>query len=175
MSPVHNFNSHIEYKQRLTPRSNALESETHWPAKCCLSPIPPTTILPHLSSTTAKKFQLRQAEWSLPAGERIYCSNPACNTWVPPKHIHASSHTAKCPACSNKSCTTCRGPSHGSAECPQDPALRATINLAEMEGWKRCYSCHAFVEHNKGCRHMTCRCKAQFCYICGLRDRKSVV
>lgn len=27
------------------------------------------------------------------------------------------------------------------------------------------------MEHNKGCRHMTCRCKAQFCYICGLRWR----
>jgi hypothetical protein len=49
--------------------------------------------------------------------------------------------------------------------------LQATINLAEMEGWKRCYSCHAFVEHNTGCRHMTCRCRAQFCYICGLKWR----
>jgi hypothetical protein len=45
------------------------------------------------------------------------------------------------------------------------------MNLAEAEGWKRCYSCHALVEHNKGCRHMTCRCKAEFCYICGLRWR----
>jgi hypothetical protein len=45
------------------------------------------------------------------------------------------------------------------------------MNLAETEGWKRCYSCHALVEHNKGCRHMTCRCRAEFCYICGLRWR----
>lgn len=27
------------------------------------------------------------------------------------------------------------------------------------------------VEHNQGCRHMTCRCKAQFCYICTLKWR----
>lgn len=27
------------------------------------------------------------------------------------------------------------------------------------------------VEHNQGCIHMTCKCKAQFCYICGLKWR----
>ncbi|KAG0648096.1 E3 ubiquitin-ligase ARIH2 [Hyphodiscus hymeniophilus] len=153
------------------PDGNALESETHWPVKCCLNPIPSTSILPHLSHTTAKKYHLRTAEWSIPAGERVYCSQPACSTWIAPKHITISTHSAKCPKCSHRSCTTCRGPHHGAADCPQDPALQATISLAEMEGWKRCYSCNALVEHNKGCRHMTCRCRAQFCYICGLKWR----
>ena len=51
-------------------------------------------------------------------------------------------------------------------DCPQDPNIQMTNDLADLEGWKRCYQCRAFVEHNQGCRHITCRCKAQFCYIC---------
>ncbi|KAI9744586.1 MAG: hypothetical protein M1818_002115 [Claussenomyces sp. TS43310] len=40
------------------------------------------------------------------------------------------------------------------------------MQYAQSQGWKRCYSCHALVEHNQGCIHMTCKCRAQFCYIC---------
>ncbi|KAH7354673.1 hypothetical protein BKA65DRAFT_226754 [Rhexocercosporidium sp. MPI-PUGE-AT-0058] len=149
--------------------STALESETHWPAKCCLNPIPSESILPHLDSTTKTKYQQRDAEWSIPTSDRIYCTHANCSTWIPPKHVTAVRNFAKCPKCAKKTCTLCRGAYHNGSDCPQDPALQATANLADMEGWKRCYSCHAFVEHNKGCRHMTCRCKAQFCYICGDR------
>ncbi|KAL5329584.1 hypothetical protein ACEPPN_003098 [Leptodophora sp. 'Broadleaf-Isolate-01'] len=147
----------------------ALESETHWPAKCCLNPIPAENILPHLDNATKTKYQQRDAEWSIPTSDRIYCNHANCSTWIPPKHVNSARNFAKCPKCSKRTCTLCRGAYHNGSDCPQDTALQATTNLAEMEGWKRCYSCHAFVEHNKGCRHMTCRCKAQFCYICGDR------
>ncbi|KAK0103259.1 hypothetical protein ONS95_005293 [Cadophora gregata] len=155
--------------QRLV--STALESETHWPAKCCLNPIPSENIFPHLDSATKTKYQQRDAEWSIPTSDRVYCTHTNCGTWIPPKQVNAGAarNFAKCPKCSKRTCTLCRGPYHNGNDCPQDPALQATANLAEMEGWKRCYSCHAYVEHNKGCRHMTCRCKAQFCYICGER------
>lgn len=146
--------------------STALESETHWPAKCCLNTIPSTNILPHLDAPTKRKYKQREHEWSIPVGERIYCSQSACSTWISPKHIKPQSNTARCPTCNHKACVTCRGPAHGGGDCPQDPTIQATINLAESEGWKRCYQCHALVEHNAGCRHMTCLCKAQFCYIC---------
>ncbi|KAG4429090.1 hypothetical protein IFR05_015429 [Cadophora sp. M221] len=149
--------------------STALESETHWPAKCCLNPIPAENILPHLDHATKAKYQQRDAEWSIPTSDRIYCTHANCSTWIPPKHVNTTRNFAKCPKCSKRTCSLCRGAYHNGSDCPQDPALQATANLAELEGWKRCYSCHAFVEHNKGCRHMTCRCKAQFCYICGDR------
>ena len=151
--------------------STALESETHWPAKCCLNTIPSDCILPHIDAVMAKKYRQREAEWSIPAGDRIYCAQPSCSAWISPKRVNQQLHSAKCGKCGHRSCTTCRGKYHNGEDCPQDPALQATINLAEMEGWKRCFSCHALVEHNKGCRHMTCRCKAQFCYICGLKWR----
>lgn len=159
----------VECFQRLI--STSLESETHWPAKCCLNPIPAEDILPHVDNNTKTKYQQRDAEWSIPTSDRVYCTHTNCGTWIPPKSVNAGAarNFAKCPKCSKRTCTLCRGPYHNGSDCPQDPALQATANLAEMEGWKRCYSCHAYVEHNKGCRHMTCRCKAQFCYICGER------
>lgn len=45
--------------------------------------------------------------------------------------------------------------------------MMRTDELAEQEGWRRCYSCNVYVEHSEACRHMTCRCGAQFCYVCG--------
>jgi len=33
--------------------------------------------------------------------------------------------------------------------------------------YKQCPSCKFWVEKNDGCDHMTCRCKYEFCYVCG--------
>ncbi|KAM0273939.1 hypothetical protein ACHAQH_008111 [Verticillium albo-atrum] len=45
--------------------------------------------------------------------------------------------------------------------------LNEVLKMGEKSGWRRCYKCRALVELAQGCTHMTCRCKAQFCYICG--------
>ncbi|KAL8723768.1 MAG: hypothetical protein Q9225_000063 [Loekoesia sp. 1 TL-2023] len=60
------------------------------------------------------------------------------------------------------------------ADCPQDFGLDATLQQAERAGWQRCYNCRAMVELNTGCRHITCKCKAEFCYTCGARWRTCV-
>lgn len=156
----------LSNKELTDPNSTALESETHWPAKCCLNTIPSADILPHLDVAMKRTYKKREDEWSIPIGDRMYCSQPSCSTWIAPRYIKAQTNTARCPTCRHDVCVTCRGPSHGMAECPQDPSLQMTNDLASLEGWKRCYQCRAFVEHNTGCRHITCLCKAQFCYIC---------
>lgn len=52
-------------------------------------------------------------------------------------------------------------------DCPEDWELEQVLKIGEKSGWKRCYKCRNLVELTQGCTHMTCRCKAQFCYICG--------
>jgi hypothetical protein len=52
-------------------------------------------------------------------------------------------------------------------DCPEDWELEAVLKMGEKSGWRRCYKCRTLVELSQGCTHMTCRCKAQFCYICG--------
>merc|ERR1712110_802739 len=32
---------------------------------------------------------------------------------------------------------------------------------------KECPGCHAHVEKNEGCNHMTCRCDTEWCWLCG--------
>ncbi|KAL8922653.1 MAG: hypothetical protein Q9172_003468 [Xanthocarpia lactea] len=52
---------------------------------------------------------------------------------------------------------------------PKDDATKQFIEIAKKEGWQRCYNCSATVELKEGCNHMTCRCKAEFCMICGVK------
>jgi hypothetical protein len=159
-------------KQRLIREtSTALSSENHWPPKCCLNEIPTETLLPHLSPKDKKRYKEVLEERSIPAGERVYCSKPSCAAWIPPSNIQKAISCAACLSCRQKTCISCRGVYHATGECPRDANLQATLQVANEEGWRRCYSCNALVEHNQGCIHMTCRCKAQFCYICGSRWR----
>ncbi|RYP05461.1 hypothetical protein DL764_003810 [Monosporascus ibericus] len=151
--------------------SAACQNEQQWPPKCCLNAIPDATVLLGVDGELQRQWHLRGAEWNVPVGERVYCSEPSCSTWCPPDHINAALGAARCSQ-GHWTCTICRGPQHDGAEaCPQDRDLQRTNELAEEEGWKRCYGCGAYVEHREACQHMTCRCGAQFCYVCGARWR----
>jgi len=43
------------------------------------------------------------------------------------------------------------------------------MGAAESNRWQRCYGCRRVVELRSGCNHMTCMCKSQFCYVCGMK------
>ncbi|KIW37409.1 uncharacterized protein PV06_10451 [Exophiala oligosperma] len=151
----------------------ALQNETNYPPKCCLSEIPLLTALYPLDTKQREIYKEKAAEYSIPAQERWYCPNARCSKWIPPAKLQRIRHlNQKCPHCSSKICSVCRGPAHSrSVDCPQDFGLEATISLAELEGWRRCYRCRALVERASGCRHMTCKCGSQFCYVCGAKWR----
>lgn len=35
--------------------------------------------------------------------------------------------------------------------------------------WQQCFNCKQIVDLAIGCNHITCRCRAEFCFVCGLR------
>ncbi|KAL7936877.1 hypothetical protein V8C35DRAFT_277386 [Trichoderma chlorosporum] len=148
----------------------AVQSEQQWPPKCCLNQIPFKTVLKNIPDDLKKTFHERSSEWEIPISERVYCHVPDCGIWIKPGKISLARRQARCER-NHVTCTICRGQAHGNGDCPQDQDLNLTNLLAEEEGWKHCYSCHALVEHKEACQHMTCRCGAQFCYVCGLRWR----
>ncbi|KAH7270366.1 uncharacterized protein BKA55DRAFT_498869 [Fusarium redolens] len=148
----------------------ACQNEQQWPPKCCLNEIPIKTVLRFIPADLKKTFEERSKEWELPVSDRVYCSDPNCNLWIKPKRIYPGKRQGICDR-SHITCTLCRGPAHGGEDCPQDVDMNLTNQLAEDEGWKRCFNCNALVEHREACQHMTCRCGTQFCYVCSRRWR----
>ncbi|KAI0408889.1 hypothetical protein F4802DRAFT_616687 [Xylaria palmicola] len=163
-APCHNYC--MPCFQRLV--ASACKDEQRWPPKCCLNNIPESTILANIDEQQRTEYRGRAAEWSVPAAERIYCSQPHCSLFIPRAHVDAARGVARCPGGGHETCVVCRGAGHsGDGDCPQDRELARTATLAEALGWRRCHGCRAYVEHRDACQHMTCRCGAQFCYVCG--------
>lgn len=109
-------------------------------------------------------------QFSTPWEERIFCPNPACGDFIPKRSKIDPKHPLEvvCLKCRIRACSTCKRPAHGfGQDCPADWELDAVLQMGEKSGWRRCYKCRTLVELTQGCSHITCRCKAQFCYICG--------
>ncbi|KAI0854690.1 hypothetical protein F4860DRAFT_508034 [Xylaria cubensis] len=149
---------------------SACQNEQHWPPKCCLNDIPNSTILANVDEAQRSEYRERAREWNVPIADRIYCSQPECSLFIRPEYVIPAQGLARCTD-GHYTCTICRNPQHEGDVCPQDRDMLRTNELAEEEGWKRCYGCHAYVEHREACQHMTCRCGAEFCYVCGARWR----
>ncbi|KAK0733931.1 hypothetical protein B0T26DRAFT_595436, partial [Lasiosphaeria miniovina] len=142
-----------------------LTSEAQWPPKCCLNPIPFRTIARHVGDELLQQYKDKDEEYKVPVENRIYCSEPDCGEWV--RKVDQARKTARCSK-GHTMCLLCRGAPHDTAEaCPQDRDRLLTDQLAEEEGWRRCIRCSVLVEHREACQHMTCRCGAEFCYVCG--------
>ncbi|KIY02961.1 uncharacterized protein Z520_01426 [Fonsecaea multimorphosa CBS 102226] len=153
--------------------TTALQNESNFPPKCCLTEIPLQTVLSSLNAKQRETYKEKAAEYAIAPQERWYCPNTKCLKWIPPSKVQRIRiFNMRCPHCATKICSICRGLAHrDSADCPQDYGLEATIMLAELQGWRRCFKCRTMVERTQGCRHMTCKCGAQFCYSCGAKWR----
>ncbi|KAL8692630.1 MAG: hypothetical protein Q9218_002394, partial [Villophora microphyllina] len=152
--------------------ATALQNEDQFPPKCCLQEIPRAVLRKHLPVHELASFDNKALEYSVAIGSRYYCANPECAQWIDTKKTRTHNGALECPHCNRNMCTLCRGPEHPAGQdCPQDFGLDATLQQAERAGWRRCYNCRALVELNTGCRHITCKCRAEFCYTCGARWR----
>ncbi|KAI0549038.1 hypothetical protein F4679DRAFT_286522 [Xylaria curta] len=149
---------------------SACRNEQHWPPKCCLNNIPHSTILANVDEAQRSEYRERAREWNVPVADRIYCSQPECSLFIRPEYVIPAQDLARCTD-GHYTCTICRNAQHEGDVCPQDKDVLRTNELAAEEGWKRCYGCRAYVEHREACQHMTCRCGAEFCYVCGARWR----
>jgi len=158
--------------------------ESKMPPRCCTQPIPGATIKSVLSRDEQQAFLKAVVQFSTPWESRVFCPNPLCGEFIPPKtarqsdprhHSHSHHHhrhpfeVATCRACRTSVCVMCgRAGGHPPGQdCPEDWELDAVLRMGERSGWRRCYKCRTLVELAQGCTHMTCRCRAQFCYICG--------
>ena len=145
--------------------------ESLYPLRCCQKPIPISAIVPFISFTLKKLFDTKNAEFSVPSNNRIYCCNPTCSTFLGSSVGREQEAGVLCSErqCSTSTCPRCKEAAHPNyPDCTMNRSTTELQALARAEGWQTCPGCHALVELDHGCYHMTCRCRAQFCYLCAV-------
>ncbi|ETS83283.1 hypothetical protein PFICI_05159 [Pestalotiopsis fici W106-1] len=149
----------------------SIKDPQHMPPKCCTEdPIPIKHVDALFENSFKKTWNKKFAEYS--TRNRIYCPSSKCGAWIKPERIHKlrdGRKRATCGSCKTEVCCACNGRWHKGKDCPRDEATNEILKQAKENGWKRCYSCLEMIELKEGCNHMTCRCGAEFCMICGLQ------
>ncbi|MCL7035229.1 hypothetical protein MKW94_004768 [Papaver nudicaule] len=121
-------------------------------------------------------------ESSILASHKVYCPFKDCSALL----VHDDDEwmtirETECPHCRRLFCAKCKVPWHSDMDCSEYQELikkggaiedASLIKLAEQKKWKRCPKCNFYVEKTVGCVHITCRCKYEFCYICGVEWRQ---
>ncbi|KAF4339964.1 ariadne-2 [Fusarium beomiforme] len=148
----------------------AMSDESSMPPRCCAQPLPGSVIKDLLSRDAQQEFLKTIIQYSTPWQARIFCSNASCGEFIPPHQKldpkYPSSVT--CHKCHTRVCLMCKHTAHPTGkDCPEDWELDQVIKKGDQPGWKRCYKCQNLVPLGKESAHMTCQCKAQFCYTCG--------
>ncbi|KAI1352820.1 hypothetical protein F5Y01DRAFT_324069 [Xylaria sp. FL0043] len=143
---------------------SAMIDESLFPPRCCHQDIPVDKNRLFLGDDLVEQFTQKSIELTTP--NRTYCHQPTCSAFIPPKMIKDG--IAQCPECKARTCETCKGATHA-GDCPSDIGLQQVLELARQEKWQRCPKCFTMVELDTGCFHMTCKCKAQFCYLCAAK------
>ncbi|EXB98574.1 putative E3 ubiquitin-protein ligase rbrA [Morus notabilis] len=127
----------------------------------------------------------RIKESAIPVTEKVYCPEPKCSALMSKNEVleytkasfigAEQSGARKCMKCRKFFCINCKVPWHYTMTCDDYRRLNAHKHgdeqmlktLATNKRWRQCAKCNHMVELLEGCYHITCRCKYEFCYICG--------
>ncbi|KAI0890233.1 uncharacterized protein GGS22DRAFT_150315 [Annulohypoxylon maeteangense] len=149
----------------------SVKDPSQMPPRCCTSDCIP---LKHVNDLFDNDFKQtwNQKFREFSTQNRVYCPGKKCGQWITPDQIHRHANgrnMGKCGNCKTRVCCDCNNRWHGSGPCPVDEEMNQFLQQAKEEGWQRCFRCKNMVELKEGCNHMTCRCGAEFCMICGLK------
>ncbi|KAF2241546.1 hypothetical protein BU26DRAFT_440316 [Trematosphaeria pertusa] len=132
--------------------------------QCCQQNVPVALAADVVSEDFRARYELLALEQTTP--NPTYCANTVCGAFIPPANYHGPD-SARCTQCQTDTCRHCRTRGHAGRGCTADQATEQVRALAAVTGWKPCPQCGNMVERRDGCLHMTCRCRAEFCYRCG--------
>ncbi|KAM6491008.1 hypothetical protein JOM56_013247 [Amanita muscaria] len=147
-----------------------LRDESIFPVKCCKQVIPTTQFIGILNTTLRSKYEHKALEFSTSADWRIYCSNGSCSAFLGSSRGETKIMT--CSQCRKSTCSGCKQASHPGDTCRGNVESLKLRQMARKERWQTCPGCSAIVEQKAGCNHMTCRCRTEFCYLCGVKWKK---
>ncbi|KAH6890926.1 IBR domain-containing protein [Coprinopsis sp. MPI-PUGE-AT-0042] len=155
-----------------------LRDEALHPLRCCQKAFT-TSDLSKIVKDQAifAQFDTKRREYEVPARDRVYCWRPTCSAFLGSANTYQYRWplfspqlpgTATCRGCQVATCVACRREDHPGDTCAQNIEVKQVRALARQEGWQTCPGCSAIVKLEHGCNHVTCRCRTQFCYACGV-------
>lgn len=129
--------------------AKSLGDDTLFPPRCCDRAIPLGTVKSYITRDMVREF--REKEVARSTRDFTICHDPSCSALIQRGTFNFS--TVTCPKCRKRTCRNCNGEGH-IGPCPKD-ALDTVLTLAHENGWKRCYSCHEYVEREDGGNHIS--------------------
>lgn len=129
-----------------------------------------------LSKSNFTTLNIRLTETAIPAPLRVYCPFKDCSAFM--EKSESDGTFAECYFCHREFCQACNAPWHNNQTCGEYRANEMNSRLsgdqkfrelAKQKKWQTCPDCKSFVERTEGCKHMTCVCKVEFCYLCGMK------
>ncbi|KAI3399258.1 hypothetical protein diail_7421 [Diaporthe ilicicola] len=148
---------------------NALKAEEHWPPRCCADPIDHKICLKSLPKPFPAIYKEKRQEYETHIKDRYYCPALDCGLHVPPDKTNTPYRRARCKS-KHETCMDCREAAHADAvDCVKNRDMELVQVMAIQQGWRRCHRCQTMIEHRTACRHIKCRCGAEFCYVCGAK------
>jgi hypothetical protein len=146
----------------------ALKDNSMIPPACCEQKLPVEVM--RLVLNKDELFQICQRVSEKAVANKMYCPNAVCSHLMNLDQLlcfrSSESSVMACVSCEQPICILCKSFAHD-GECQHvDPGDLQLIELAALEGWKRCKSCYTFVSLKHGCNHITCVCNYEFCYVC---------
>ena len=128
--------------------------ESLYPPKCCNHEIVFDNVKTLLGDKLVARYTDKKIEYDTEPGKRTYCCGSSCKKFVPETYIQ--DEVATCSDCGKRTCTICKEAAHR-GDCPKDEDTQSLLELADNEGWQRCYNakCHRVIALTTGCNHIT--------------------
>ncbi|KAF2836442.1 hypothetical protein M501DRAFT_979578 [Patellaria atrata CBS 101060] len=153
----------------------AMRFEGDYPPTCCgREELSFVQYYPLMDPDFVRRYEAKEEEYSVPQGERRYCSNSECTTFLSPEIHKKDTSRAKCPNCNTITCTECKSEvavspngETNSHHCEYTQEEVGFERAVREHRYQRCPNCDRVVELMEACNHITCVCDQEFCYICG--------
>lgn len=128
--------------------------ESLYPPKCCDHEIVFDNVKTLLDDKLVARYADKKIEYDTQPEKRVYCCGSSCKTFVPETNVQ--DEVATCSDCGKRTCTICKEAAHR-GDCPKDEDTQSLLELADNEGWQRCYNtkCHRVIALSTGCNHIT--------------------
>ncbi|CAE6000566.1 unnamed protein product [Arabidopsis arenosa] len=131
-----------------------------------------------LTPKLIEMWKRKMEEDLIPAADKIYCPYPSCSKLMSKTALSREtnqSNVRACVKCCGLFCIECKVPPHPDLSCADYKKLnpeplfddKKLKSLANDKKWRQCVQCSQLIELREGCNHITCRCRYEFCYVCG--------